>query len=412
MQAKSLDISLRDPQNEIHRRGSDAMISGMQDPDLPKIMTKDDIRRLRIRKRLEYALIRSMDKGAKDIKVREECWYLMDAEWLNKWASFTRVPRKKKRRSRRRRGDGEGDMDISGRSMDSMDSSSHSTSSTVSTASTRSVYSVDDIDCSNHSDAGNLLLMDSDGEEEDEEDHELPGPVSSKNLVDENGKPLIDDLKAARDYRGVPATSYYIFIELYGKDTSPDIPRYQVDIYKPEVPVGRLVNIQFRAKQEARLQVAKIRPKWQKWERPELDEDDEEDKKCCCGLTRDHFDAFIYWMVRCCFVSRKKDGRNSIKYSDYSPMRYKEGDSTHGLDSSHGSRGGGSRHSRGRNKDSGSSDMDRSSGALNPLHVESGAGDNPNARRHIDLSDGTSLADLNYESGGWVQKTRIGSWFS
>ena len=38
-------------------------------------------------------------------------------------------------------------------------------------------------------------------------------------------------------------------------------------------------------------------------------------------------------------MSRKKDGRDKIKYSEYNPMMYKPGDSTHGLDSSHGANG-------------------------------------------------------------------------
>jgi len=63
------------------------------------------------------------------------------------------------------------------------------------------------------------------------------------------------------------------------------------------------VNIQFKSRQDAKIQVAEIRPKWIKWELSD-DEDEEEDKTICCGLTKEHLETFIYWLVRCCWVSR------------------------------------------------------------------------------------------------------------
>lgn len=70
-----------------------------------------------------------------------------------------------------------------------------------------------------------------------------PGPISCKGLLDDKGNPL-PNLKAIRDYRGVPPIVYFIFLELYGKDDSPELPRYVVDIYKTPVPVAKMVNIQ------------------------------------------------------------------------------------------------------------------------------------------------------------------------
>lgn len=70
-----------------------------------------------------------------------------------------------------------------------------------------------------------------------------PGPMSTKGLLDDKGNPL-PNLKAIRDYRGVPPIVYFIFLELYGKDDSPEVPRYVVDIYKTPVPVAKMVNIQ------------------------------------------------------------------------------------------------------------------------------------------------------------------------
>ncbi|RYG93385.1 hypothetical protein EON65_59015, partial [archaeon] len=78
------------------------------------------------------------------------------------------------------------------------------------------------------------------------EDGDPPGPMSTKDLLDTKNNPL-PDLKARIDYRGLSPTAYFILKQLHGADKSPDIPRYTIDIYKPAVPVERLVGIQMRA---------------------------------------------------------------------------------------------------------------------------------------------------------------------
>ena len=65
-----------------------------------------------------------------------------------------------------------------------------------------------------------------------------------------------------------------------------------------------------------------------KWERDD-DEDEKDDGTVCCGLTRQHIEAFIYWMIMC--WSRKKSGRKGIRYRSYKPLKTDE--STHGYDS-------------------------------------------------------------------------------
>ena len=62
-------------------------------------------------------------------------------------------------------------------------------------------------------------------------------------LLDAQENPLLN-LMPIRDYRGVPPIVYFIFLELYGKDSSPELCRYQIDIYKSPVSVAKLVNIQ------------------------------------------------------------------------------------------------------------------------------------------------------------------------
>jgi hypothetical protein len=76
-----------------------------------------------------------------------------------------------------------------------------------------------------------------------DENEDPPGPMSTKELVDEHKNPL-SDLKPIRDYRGVPPIIYFIFLELYGKDDSPELSRYLIDIYKTSVPIAKMVSIQ------------------------------------------------------------------------------------------------------------------------------------------------------------------------
>lgn len=66
-----------------------------------------------------------------------------------------------------------------------------------------------------------------------------------------------------------------------------------------------------------------------KWER-ENDDDEKDDGGICCGLTKQHIEVFIYWMIMC--WSRKKSGRKNIRYRSYKPLKTEE--STHGYDSS------------------------------------------------------------------------------
>lgn len=73
-----------------------------------------------------------------------------------------------------------------------------------------------------------------------------PGPVSTKDLFAADGT-LLPNLRAKIDYRGVPPMVYAIFVELYGKDSSPEICRYIVDIYKAAVPDDKLVKIKLNA---------------------------------------------------------------------------------------------------------------------------------------------------------------------
>ena len=371
MRGALLDASLRDPATRVGD-GSHVITAGLSNPNSQPLWTRDELSRLRLRKRLEYELILGLD--LEKVDPRKECWYLVDANWLNKWAAFVDIGRQMKfqkareariaarnaRREEKRRRMEEADISddewTEGEDSSTDDDDDH--------------RSDDENEEFNEDGSARELLFD-----EDTDDVEEPGVLSTGELVNEKGKPL-DGLEAKIDYRGVPSISYFCFKELYGKDNSfPDLPRYVVDIYKPGVPVDRLVPIQMKAQQEAKSLVGAIRPRWMQWDIDFEDEDDEEEDKtlmscCCCGLTKEHVETFIYWGVRCCFwfSSRRKDERSKIKYREYNPLRYREGDSTRGLDSSHGSirsgssRGGGSTHSGRSNGSSRSGRSSRSGG--------------------------------------------------
>jgi hypothetical protein len=74
-------------------------------------------------------------------------------------------------------------------------------------------------------------------------DEERPGPLSTRDLLDEKTKLPLPKLKKLIDYRAVTPMAYACFVELYGKDRSPELCRYEIDIYKPEIPLDRIVNI-------------------------------------------------------------------------------------------------------------------------------------------------------------------------
>lgn len=58
---------------------------------------------------------------------------------------------------------------------------------------------------------------------------------------------LLPGLRPKIDYRAVPPVVFYLFVELHGKDNSPELCRYVIDIYKYAIPVEDLINIQYTA---------------------------------------------------------------------------------------------------------------------------------------------------------------------
>jgi hypothetical protein len=143
----------------------------------------------------------------------------------------------------------------------------------------------------------------------------LPPRITSKHLYDKDGK-LLENLEAKIDYRGVPPNVFHVLKELYGHDDSPQLCRYRLDIYEVPVPDSDKVIIQYKPMMESRIRVNTIRSHWTDWKEHEI-VDDEPD--CCCGLTKEHIEAIIYWCVRC--FSRRGAGRKNISYRNYRPVK-------------------------------------------------------------------------------------------
>jgi hypothetical protein len=150
-----------------------------------------------------------------------------------------------------------------------------------------------------------------------------PGPITSRDLLDENNDPL-PGLRSKIDYRGVAPMVFYVLVELHGRDNSPELCRYEVDIYSKPLTSDRIIKVAHKAVVEARIQVSKYRPKWLKWEREYPEDEEDEALGCCCGLTKEHLEAFIYWMVAC--WSRRSSGREKISYRQYQPLRGQDDD--------------------------------------------------------------------------------------
>lgn len=207
-----------------------------------------DMETMEKRRALEHELVMKHDKTA--INTREECWYLMDVEWLYRWADFI---------------------------------------------------------------AGNIDVSE-------------VGRITTLRLLDPETKEPLQGLEPKINYRGIPQLAYYILKELHGKDSSPELCRFTLDIYQRPVPPEVLAKIRPPAINRARVLVHSIRKKWMKWELKQDDKEDEEDYVCCCGITKEHIEAFIYWAVMCC--ARRSSGRKDISYRQYKPLRNE--DSAHG----------------------------------------------------------------------------------
>mmetsp|Transcript_15866 Transcript_15866/g.26551 ORF Transcript_15866/g.26551 Transcript_15866/m.26551 type:complete len:302 (+) Transcript_15866:179-1084(+) len=157
---------------------------------------------------------------------------------------------------------------------------------------------------------------------ENKEGAEKPGPLSTKDMRDENGF-VLPGLIAKQDYRGVPSTVYWIFYELYGSDGTEPFCRYVVNMYQLPVTETDMIRFQKGPKTKARILVNKIRSKYVVWTLEDSD-DEEDDNWCCCGCTKDHVESILFWVFTCC--QRGRSGRAGISYRAYKPLKRTVGD--------------------------------------------------------------------------------------
>uniref|UniRef100_A0A7S2DAT7 DUSP domain-containing protein n=1 Tax=Octactis speculum TaxID=3111310 RepID=A0A7S2DAT7_9STRA len=131
---------------------------------------------------------------------------------------------------------------------------------------------------------------------------EPPDRISNLNLYEEGGQKLKPNLQAVKDYRGVSATVWYIFVELYGSDNAPEICRYTVNIDDPPV-VGTYREQASRGPElKARIEVAKMRESFY----DSSDSEEEEETHLCCCLHKYHVDSCLFHVFTCCkFLGRK-----------------------------------------------------------------------------------------------------------
>ena len=66
---------------------------------------------------------------------------------------------------------------------------------------------------------------------------EPPGKISNLNLYQLDGRTIRTRLLPKKDYRGVRAIIWFIFVELYGKDDAQELCRYSMNIYDPPLSV-------------------------------------------------------------------------------------------------------------------------------------------------------------------------------
>lgn len=148
-----------------------------------------------------------------------------------------------------------------------------------------------------------------------------PGHLTTIDLFD-NACSLKTNLIIKKDYRCVRPLVYYIYMELYGKDDSPEIYRHSLEIYSRPVPIEFVIKNQDSWKRRARQYVHKLRQKCQLWQ------DDtpgtQINRDGCCGLSEDHIKTMLFWIFTCCCCLRRRSGRGNIDYRSYQTVSMNE----------------------------------------------------------------------------------------
>lgn len=132
---------------------------------------------------------------------------------------------------------------------------------------------------------------------------EPPDRISNLNLFQEDGRTLKEGLMPKQDYRGVSPMIWYIFVELYARDTAPELCRYTMDAYAPAVVGKHREKATLGPSMKARVEVAKMR---EEFIESDSDSDGEETPLCCCCFYRRHAECLMFHIFTCCaYIGRR-----------------------------------------------------------------------------------------------------------
>ncbi|CAM9394381.1 unnamed protein product [Ectocarpus sp. 13 AM-2016] len=128
-----------------------------------------------------------------------------------------------------------------------------------------------------------------------------PGRISNRGLVKDDLKTPVDGLVSRVDYRGVNPAVWFLYIEMYGKDSAQDLCRYVIDLYEAEVPLKYRREICEEPMRRAQVEVQKMR-----W-RVEPEEARPPDKpQLCCCITERVIDCVFISLFTCCSKWRRR----------------------------------------------------------------------------------------------------------
>eukprot|EP00903_Cladosiphon_okamuranus_P019477 g17911.t1 len=128
-----------------------------------------------------------------------------------------------------------------------------------------------------------------------------PGRISNEALVKDDLKTPVEGLVSRVDYRGVNPAVWFLYLEMYGKDSAQDLCRYVIDLYEAEVPLKYRREINEEPMRRAQVEVQEMR-----W-RVEPEEARQPDKpRLCCCITEKAIDCIFMALFTCCSKWRRR----------------------------------------------------------------------------------------------------------
>ncbi|KAJ8603723.1 hypothetical protein CTAYLR_000222 [Chrysophaeum taylorii] len=149
---------------------------------------------------------------------------------------------------------------------------------------------------------------------------ELPGAIDNRDLfLDPATNELKRNLRARDQYRAVNPMVWYIMVELYGHDGTPEICRYIVDAYSAPVEGQRLERACREPAHKARTLVNELRGRLHPLN---LDDDDDDDEIVWCCCTSRRLDCLLFHLFTCC----RHLGRHRYHYNQVQQAEEQGGD--------------------------------------------------------------------------------------